>query len=240
MNIKKTLGRVSRKGIIMLAATATVVCGVVGGTFAWLFDISEADTVVFADSDIRIMLTELEAVDAVKMVPGCVIDKAPVVSVLGGSETCYLFVRLEASLHDIEVFNEEGYHVGTFGFDDYIAYNVKEAGMEGNPEGWYSLKDADGRVVEDVYYRVVETSECDQSWNILGGGRIRALGFLEITWEDDQLLVRPDVTVEMLNALTEESCPTLSFCAYAIQYYKTNGQAFTPHEAWTLVSEGSR
>lgn len=261
--MRKLPERISVRALVFLLAATVTVGGAVGGTLAWLADTTEVDTVVFADSDIRITLidealtedeseetvdvpvsdgeelTDEEAVpaDTVSMIPGFVIEKAPVVTVLGGSEACYLFIKVEKNFEEIEVFDEEDYHIGTYTFDDYVAFSVKQAGMPGNPEGWYPLENSDGEALEGVYYRIVDPSDEDQSWAVLGGGFVEAPDGTEFPWEEGQMLIRPDVTAEMLDALRDSGqYPELSFTAYAIQFFITNDQPFMPMEAWEAVS----
>ena len=53
--------------------------------------------------------------------------------------------------------------------------------------------------------------------------------------KDDQVLVSEDVTKEMMKALTDETKPTLTFKAYAVQLYKDNNTQFSAEEAWNMV-----
>ena len=52
---------------------------------------------------------------------------------------------------------------------------------------------------------------------------------------NDQVTVRGNVTKTMLNNLTENTYPTLTFTAYACQYMKNNTDSFTAAEAWAKV-----
>lgn len=62
---------------------------------------------------------------------------------------------------------------------------------------WTSLDGEDG-----VYYREVETSDADQEFTVL---------------KDDTVTVLGTVTKENLDELTDETLPTLTFTAYAVQ-----------------------
>lgn len=96
----------------------------------------------------------------------------------------------------------------TANFDDFLTYTVAD--------GWTLL---DGHT--DIYYRIVEAAETDQAFGIL---------------TDNQVKVKPDVTKEALNALTENTYPKLTLTAYATQYLKDAETAFTPAEAWANIT----
>lgn len=93
-------------------------------------------------------------------------------------------------------------------FDSFMEYTVAD--------GWTALTGVDG-----VYYRVVNANASDQEFAVLA---------------DNTVTVKGTVTKEMMNALTASTYPTLTFTAYASQYYKNNTTAFTAAEAWANVS----
>ena len=88
--------------------------------------------------------------------------------------------------------------------DDFISYTVAD--------GWTALEGVDG-----VYYREVDADEADQTFAVL---------------KDNKVTVLEDVTKTMVNGLTEETYPTLTFTAYAVQ--KAN--IATAAEAWTIAT----
>lgn len=88
--------------------------------------------------------------------------------------------------------------------DTFITYAIAD--------GWTLL---DG--VPGVYYREVPASETDTVFQVLAG---------------DKVTVRETVTKEMMNGLTEETYPTLTFTAYAVQ--KDNID--TAADAWEKVN----
>lgn len=236
--------RFSCKSLItVLALTLSIGC-TVNGTLAWLADTSKLDTNVFTDGNISIRLEDvLESEPDVKMVPGCAIDKMPVVTVEAGSEDCYLFIKVEKNIGDVFVLDGNGDVVEdshgdplTYSFDDFIAFNVIDArgDVEGNI-GWTKLTDEDGDEVEGVYYRVVRSRNVDFQFTILEKGEYNMDG-TKYRWTTDQVLVLPDVTAEMMDAIDDENRPELSFTAYAIQYYKTNDTPFEAYEAWAHIS----
>ena len=90
-------------------------------------------------------------------------------------------------------------------FDDFMTYEIAA--------DWIALEGADG-----VYYREVEaTTAADVEFVVL---------------KDDQVTVKEDVTKEMLDALTEETYPTLTFTAYACQKDLVESAA----DAWTILN----
>ena len=93
-------------------------------------------------------------------------------------------------------------------FDKFMTYAVDPA--------WEPLDGVDG-----VYCRVVEASDSDQPFRVL---------------KNDQVAVKETVTREMMNALTEDSRPTLTVTAYASQYWKNNTESFSAAEAWENVN----
>jgi len=59
------------------------------------------------------------------------------------------------------------------------------------------------------------------------------------TFKQDLVLVNGSVTQEMMTAVetaSDNEKPTLSFTAYAIQYYKSEGIEFPVADAWTAIS----
>jgi hypothetical protein len=80
----------------------------IGGTLAWLFDQTNTVTNTFTVGNVNIKLTEvnyadssnpLDATDAAKeqsfkMIPGSTIAKKAEVTVLKGSEACYVYVKI--------------------------------------------------------------------------------------------------------------------------------------------------
>ena len=88
--------------------------------------------------------------------------------------------------------------------DTFITYAIAD--------GWTLL---DG--VPGVYYREVPASETDTVFHVLAG---------------DKVTVKETVTKEMMNGLTEETYPTLTFTAYAVQ--KDNID--TAADAWEKVN----
>lgn len=98
--------------------------------------------------------------------------------------------------------------------DTYITYTVGS--------DWQQLEDSSGNNVSGVYYRVVVSSASAQSFSVL---------------TNNQVTVKDTVTKADMEALdaTDAVQPTLTFTAYASQYYKNATENFTPAEAWDNV-----
>lgn len=129
--------KIRNRRIAMTVALVLVVALVsVGGTIAWLTDKTQSVTNTFTVGNIDITLTETTT--DYKMVPGNTIAKDPTVTVEGGSEACWLFVKIEESTN----------------LDDFITYTVDS--------GWTALTGVTG-----VYYREVAASNTDQIFNVL-------------------------------------------------------------------------
>lgn len=136
---------VATKTMILVLAVMLIVGCTIGGTLAWLTATTGEVKNTFTTSDISITLDETKggANKEFKMVPGYTIEKDPKVTVLAGSEKCYLFVKLEKSTN----------------FDTFMTYTTAT--------GWTALTG-----VANVYYRVVETSTADQPFDVLSGNSV--------------------------------------------------------------------
>lgn len=83
---------VSSRAFIALLALVLVIGCVAGGTVAWLVATTDTVTNTFTYGKIDITLTETER--TYNIVPGVALDKDPKVTVKGGSEDCWLFVKV--------------------------------------------------------------------------------------------------------------------------------------------------
>lgn len=140
---------VATKAMVMILAVMLIVGISVGGTLAWLT--AQTDDVVntFTTSDIEITLAESDNLD-LTMVPGYTITKDPKVTVVAGSEKCYLFVKLEESDN----------------FDDFMTYQIAAGWTQGNGTD----------IPANVWYRTVEASDTDQEFDVLNGNEVSVLG----------------------------------------------------------------
>lgn len=133
--------------IAMTLCLMIVVCvASIGGTLAWLTSTTTPVINTFTPSTINIELDETTGGSdrQFKMVPGDTIDKDPKVTVVKGSEKCWLFVKVD--------------EVGDL--SNYIDYTV-----DTSRDAWTELTDVEG--VNNVYWRLVEGSAVDQPFSIL-------------------------------------------------------------------------
>ena len=229
------------KSLALVLACVLLVGGVIGGTVAWLTAKTNEVTNVFTTSDIDITLQEhtydsdkdeltntetTTGVDNYKMVPGWTIPKDPWVTVKGGSEDCWVFIKVAETGGNITV--GEGQNAENYSFEDFIAYKIDEA-------NWKQLTDENDKLVPGVYYCYANDVENDRNIKILDEGKYTFNG-VDYTWDKQHVLTKPDVTKEMMNAVTNDTKPTLTFTAYASQYWKNNTENFTAYEAWKNVS----
>lgn len=125
------------KKLLIALVCILLVVGVVGGTLAWLTAETAPVVNTFSPSTISIELDETTGEDY-KMIPGCTIEKDPVVTVEGGSEACWLFVEIDE----------------TTNFDDFMTYDVAE--------GWELVEGE-----TNVYCRKVAASDEDQEFQVI-------------------------------------------------------------------------
>lgn len=137
-----------KKTLALLLAIVLVVGCAVGGTVAWLTDETTSITNTFTVGKVDISLAESPDLN-LKMVPGQTITKDPYVTVTGGSEDCWLFVKVEESSV----------------LSSYISYGIAN--------GW---NQGDGvSIPSNVYYRQVSASSTDQTFHILTGDHVTVL-----------------------------------------------------------------
>jgi len=152
----------SKAKIVALSLTvALLLCGIIGGTIAWL--VADTDPVVntFTYGDINITLEETDTnkdgdndpnTNNYPMLPGNPIVKDPKITVLAESENAWLFVKLEKSAN----------------FDSFMTFEVAE--------GWTALDGVDG-----VYYRTVEKSDVNVEFYPIKDNTVNVKG--EVTKE---------------------------------------------------------
>ena len=134
---------VSSRAFIALLALVLVIGCVAGGTVAWLVATTDTVTNTFTYGDINIALTESTGTDY-QIIPGKDIPKDPKVTVKGGSEACWLFVKVEET--------------GTF-VADKVTYAIDK--------DWTALEGENG-----VYYRQVAAVTADTDFSVLEGDKI--------------------------------------------------------------------
>lgn len=201
------------KSIALLLALALLAGGAVGGTLAWLLDSTVKIENTFSPSSIDVTLSE--TTQAYKMVPGWTIAKDPKVKISADSEDCYLFIKVEKTGGNVTIGEK------TYGFDDFIAYAIAD--------GWQTL---DVEIYPGVYYMEIEGAEKKETeYGILDSGSYKTY-----PWSANQVLTKPEVTEEMMEALTATTYPKLNITAYAVQLYKSNNVKFSPAEAWAQAA----
>ena len=200
--------RKTRKPLIGAMCALVLALGV-NATYAWLTDTTEAVTNTFTVGNIDITLEESDNLD-LKMIPGEKIAKDPVVAVKGGSEACWLFVKVA----------EDNNAIGDVKFIEW-----------GIGEGWITLDGQSG-----VYYREVSADEAKSGveYVVLNTAEGYGEGYVTVN-EDvtktmmDSFDANKDGT---LSKEESEALPTLSFTAYAVQKAGVEDVA----AAWTKVN----
>lgn len=135
--------KIRNRRIAMTVALVLVVALVsVGGTIAWLTAETAPVTNTFTVGNIDITLDESDDLD-LTMVPGNTITKDPTVTVVDGSEDCWLFVKIEKSNN-----------LGTF-----ITYSVAD--------GWTELTAGSG-----IYYRSVLATDSTKTFSVLKDDKV--------------------------------------------------------------------
>ena len=131
--VRRRRRRNTLKPMLIAMAVVLLLGCVTGGTLAWLTATTDEVTNTFTTSDINITLAESENLD-LKMIPGWTITKDPKVTVVEGSEDCWLFVKVEKSAN----------------FDSFMEYDMAE--------GWTQLQDASNNDVPGVFYRQITST----------------------------------------------------------------------------------
>lgn len=146
--VRRRRRRNTLKPMLIAMAVVLLLGCVTGGTLAWLTATTDKVENTFTVGNIDIDLEETTT--AYKMIPGCTIDKDPVVTVNANSEKCYLFVKVT-----------ENIGITAYDFDDYISYAIDT--------GWTEVN---ATTDPGVYYRVVDTSTSDQEFSVLVGDEV--------------------------------------------------------------------
>ena len=89
--------KTARKALMLILCAALLVSATVMGTLAYLTDKSEVVTNTFTVGKIDITLTETKG-NSFKIVPGATNAKDPTVTVLKGSEECYVYALVTNNL----------------------------------------------------------------------------------------------------------------------------------------------
>ncbi len=143
--------------IVVLSTVLTLaLCGIIGGTLAWLIADTEPVVNTFTYGDINITLeeknTNLDGDDDpntndYSMIPGNSIEKDPMITVKADSEDSWLFVKLEK----------------TSNFDDFMTFEIAD--------GWTALTGVSG-----VYYRSVDKPDTDAEFYVIKDNTVNVKG----------------------------------------------------------------
>lgn len=135
---------ISTKTLVALLSLVLLLGCSLSGTLAWLADKTDPVTNTFTVGDVNIELDENTGTEY-KIVPGVDIDKDPFVTVVDGSEACWLFVKIEESAN----------------WPDKLTYTIAK--------GWTELTGVTG-----VYYREVdaETAKAGHEYPVLEGDKV--------------------------------------------------------------------
>ena len=213
------------KLLSILLAAALLIGASIGGTLAYLS--AKSDTVVntFTVGNINIKLEETDATHnndkyekSFKMIPGQVYLKDPVVTVEGGSEACYLFVKID------ETCTVAKGTEGTYNFSDFIDYGIVG-------ETWESVPGT-----TNVYYTTVDAVSGNQAFPVL---KNIYTGTDKQTYANGSIIIKDTVTKEMMDAVQADlsKAPKLTFTAYAVQSANIpgNSDAEKAATAWAVA-----
>ena len=88
----------TRNRILLTALAALLLVTLtIGGTMAWLVDTTTEVKNTFTTAKVDIILDETQTDRNFEMIPGTVYPKEPYVTVVDGSESCWVFVEVVAS-----------------------------------------------------------------------------------------------------------------------------------------------
>ncbi len=143
---------ISKKLLVLVAALVVVLCCVVGGTVAWLVDSTGEVVNTFTYGDVNIELAETTE-SPFTIVPGVNIPKDPKVTVLAGSEKCYVFVKIE----------EENWPEVKMADNTTLKVRYEIA----SAQNWLPLEG-----YSSIFYKEVEGSPNNQEFPVLADNRI--------------------------------------------------------------------
>ena len=126
-----------RKVTLISIMILCAACVAVGTTLAFLTSRAQPVENTFTVGNIKLSLVETTG-ESYQMIPGTTIETNPHVTVIGESEDCWLFIKVEKTAY----------------FDDYFIYGLDP--------GWIHLDGYSG-----VYFRSVTRSDTDTDFRIL-------------------------------------------------------------------------
>lgn len=162
----------SKAFVVMLALVLALGCAV-GGTIAWLTAQTGEVKNTFTYGNINITLEETKPENRqAKIIPGTDIPKDPKVTVVGGSEACWLFVKVE----------EKDWPTFTDGSNRKVSYAIDTA-------NWMPVPGA-----ANVYYNKVDaaTALAGVTFNVLKDNKVTVSP--ELTKENIEGLTNPTLS----------------------------------------------
>lgn len=196
----------SSKALVMILALVLIIGATAGATLAWFTDTTGPVVNTFTVGNVDITLGETKS--DFKMIPGHTIDKDPLVTVVDGSEDCWLFVKLDEAILPAPSASP---YAGTQTFRSYLTYEIAD--------DWTPLDGHSG-----VYYRSVMKGDATKAFPVIKGDKVTVLPGVTKGMMD-----------ELTNANCN---PTLTVTAYACQYYSTNDTPFAVDAAWHTIVGG--
>ena len=149
----------NKKLVIPVVALSLALLCAIGGTLAFLVAQSNVVTNTFTYGTITLELSENNKADKdglefTNVVPGDELDKDPVITVVEGSETCYVYVLIDNQLGDAATYNigSAWIKVGESGTKVLYRYNeiVDATDADKDLEVFTKLNFADDLVKDDV------------------------------------------------------------------------------------------
>lgn len=201
----------NRRIAMTVALVLVVALASIGGTIAWLTDSTDEVTNTFTAAGIDITLTETMNTDTdndqtpdawtAQLVPGKEYLKDPVVKVEAATDVdVYLFVKFEENAPAGKTTNYYLNYTSLLDETTATTNNVDQT--------WHKLAG-----VDNVWYRVVKTTDGTKSWHLLDG---------------DTVTVKNTLTKNDTSATGVE----LKYTAYAIQTEGSTGAA----DAWSKIN----
>jgi len=214
MPIASLVGRLwEKRKLALAAAIILLLTGAVTGTVAWLTDVTPAITNTFGYGDVNIRLDETDTnLDG---------DSDPMTNTYemmpGQAIDKDPKVTVYAGTKDCWLFVKLD---ESDNFDEFMTYEMAQD--ENGQAIWTALEG-----VENVYWRSVDETDTDLVFPVL---------------KDNQVLVREEVTLDMLRALGTggQPLPTLNIQAIAVQRDSSIADLATALAAWqTFLAESA-
>lgn len=211
--MKKRKIKLSKRVVLMFAATAVTIAGSIGSSMAWLSDttpqavysmtlggISAEFFDAKAMGTFALRPTETEGDSVLRLIPGVTLEvDAPPVVISEGSGDCYLFLQVKEDIGSLPAAE----------FGRYLQYGVAD--------GWTAAQGEN--IPQGVYYRIVHRGQTEQVFETVKDGSVTVSD--EITENELSLLSLPG-----------SKLPSLTLNAYAIQLSGDGITPFTVAEAW--------